>query len=78
MSKFMKPMIRPHSSGKLARCGVCDEVCRPVARDVSVGTYVCESCIGSVLTVESFLVKNSVFAGLRHPHPMEFTEDDDN
>ena len=77
----MKPMIQPtgvFSSQFLEACGVCDEVCRPVAKDVSVGTYVCESCIGSVLTVESFLVKNSVFAGLRHPHPMEFTKDDDN
>ena len=77
----MKPMIQPtgvFSSQFLEACGVCDEVCRPVARDVSVGTWVCESCIGSVLTVESFLVKNSVFAGLRHPHPMEFSGDSDN
>ena len=77
----MKPMIKPtgpFDSQFLEACGVCDEDCNPVARDASVGTWVCESCIGSVLTVESFLVKNSVFAGLRHPHPMEFSGDSDN
>jgi|13_taG_2_1085334.scaffolds.fasta_scaffold91084_2 hypothetical protein len=77
----MKPRVEPtgpFSSQFLEACGVCDEACHPVAKDTSVGTYVCGACIGSVLTVESFLVRNSVFAGLRHPHPKEFNEENNN